>query len=56
VGELLYYNTWNVIIIMDLYMNFVLCGYCCEIFDRDSLSFVENHEESKNEILLNNIS
>jgi hypothetical protein len=24
-----------------------LCGYHCEIFNRDSISFEKNHEESK---------
>jgi len=45
-------NTWNVIIIVNLHMDFFVCGYCFKNFTENSISFFKNHEEFINEFLL----
>lgn len=45
-------NTWNVIVIVNLCMDFFLYEYGCEILITDSILFVKIHEKSTNEIFL----
>jgi hypothetical protein len=44
------FKTWNVIVIVNLYMDFFLYEYGCEIHITDSILFVKIHEKSTNEI------
>jgi hypothetical protein len=43
-------NTWNIIVIVNLYMDFFLYEYACEILIMDSILFVKIHDEFTNEI------
>jgi hypothetical protein len=43
-------NTWNVIVIVNLYMDFFMYEYGCEILITDSILFAKIHDESTNEI------
>jgi hypothetical protein len=43
-------HTWNVIVIVNLYMDFFLYEYGREILITDSILFVKIHDKSTNEI------